>query len=147
MTAADSNAVTVLRRFYEAEATYMQAGGPSAGASFDAMAETLDPNVVLHHSPDLPWGGDWRGHEGFEGWASKMSELNEELEVQEPRFFPNDDAVLVTLTLVVRARATGTVVSAPMIQAVRVDGDRISDFRAFYWNVSQYLEAYGLTED
>ena len=75
----------------------MAAGGPTGGASFEATARTLHPDVVLHHSPDLPWG-----------------------------------------------RATGVVVSAPMVQIVRVDHDLIFDFHAFYWNVPQYLKAYEL---
>ena len=142
MTTGDSQAIKVLQRFYAAEADYMQAGGTAAGASFDAMAQTLDPDVVLHHSPDLPWGGEWHGHQGFEGWSKRMSELNASLEVQDPRFFPDGDTVLVTLTLVTRARTTGTVIRSPMVQQVHIDGERIVDFRAFYWNVPQYLRAY-----
>ena len=46
--------IKLLGQFYEAERRYMQAGGPSAGASFDEMAATLDPNIQLHQSPDLP---------------------------------------------------------------------------------------------
>ena len=49
----------VIRRFYAAEAAYMNAGGMEAGASFADMAATLDPDVVLHQSPDLPWGEPW----------------------------------------------------------------------------------------
>ena len=45
----------VIERFYAAEAAYMNAGGGDAGASFAGMAATLDPDVVLHQSPDLPW--------------------------------------------------------------------------------------------
>ena len=51
----------------------MNAGGADAGASFADMAATLDPDVVLHQSPDLPWGGEFRGHAGYEDWARQMS--------------------------------------------------------------------------
>ena len=50
--------VAVISRFYEAERAYMNAGGVAAGAGFADMAATLDPEVVLHQSPDLPWGGE-----------------------------------------------------------------------------------------
>ena len=99
---------------------------------------------MLHHSPDLPWGGDWHGHDGFAGWAERMSAFNESLEVREPRLLADGGTVLVDLTLVVRARSSGTVVDAPMVQLVRVDDDLIVDFRAYYWNVPAYLRAYGL---
>ena len=139
------HAVAVIGRFYDAEAEYMQTGGSDGGASFDAVAETLTDTVVLHHSPDLPWGGDWHGHEGFEGWAKRMSELNETVEVKDPRYFPDGDHLLVSLTLITRARVTGARITAPMIQQVRVVGDQIADFRAFYWDVPAYLRSYGLT--
>ena len=47
--------VAVLKRFYEAEGAYMNAGGEKGGASFAPLADTLDPKVALHQSPDLPW--------------------------------------------------------------------------------------------
>lgn len=144
MSTHRTHPATVLKRFYTAEREYMQAGGREMGASFDGMAATLAADVVLHHSLDLPWGGDWHGRDGFEGWSTKMSELNESVEVQDPRFFTDGDTVVASLTLVTVARETGTRIEAPMIQQVTVSGDQITDFRAFYWNVPEYLRAYGL---
>lgn len=65
----------------------MQAGGPHAGASFDGIASTLDPGVVLHKSPDPPWGGDYVGHAGFREWAVKMSDAFDYAEYR--RFYWN----------------------------------------------------------
>ena len=56
----------VIERFYAAEGAYMNAGGADAGASFEHLADTLDPEVILHQSPDLPWGGEFHGHGGYE---------------------------------------------------------------------------------
>ncbi len=53
-TNEQETAIGVLERFYEAERLYMQTGGADAGASFDRMAATIDHNVHLHQSPDLP---------------------------------------------------------------------------------------------
>ena len=39
----------ILQRFYDAEGAYMKAGGAAGGASFDAIAATLAPTVLLHH--------------------------------------------------------------------------------------------------
>ena len=137
--------IAVIQRFYAAEADYMQAGGPAGGAGFTAIAATLAADVVLHHTPDLPWGGDWHGHDGFQGWAQKMSELNQSVQVEAPRYFPDADTLLVSLTLITVARKTGIRVKAPMIQQVQVHDGRIVDFRAFYWNVPGYLNSYGLS--
>ncbi|MGW6795717.1 nuclear transport factor 2 family protein [Streptomyces chartreusis] len=138
---ADALAIDVLEEFYRAERIYMSAGGAHAGASFDEMGATLDPNVVLHQSPDLPWGGDWVGYEGFKGWSIEMSRHWDIVDVQHPVFFENGDQVVVLCQLVTRSRQTGETLNQPMAQVVTVKNGRITEFRAFYWNVPQYSAA------
>ena len=142
-----SNPVEVIGRFYAAEADYMNAGGATAGADFAALAATLDPAVGLHQSPDLPWGGAFHGHTGYEDWARAMSAAFDRLEVKDRRFFHEagaaGDAVVITCRLVTRSRATGAVLDLPMAQLVRVREGRIVEFRPFYWNVPAYREAVG----
>ena len=116
----------------------MTAGGAAGGADFTAMAATLAPDVVLHQSPDLPWGGDFHGHAGYEDWARQMSAAFDQLEVRDRRFFVEGDTVVITCRLITRSRATGEVLDLPMAQVVRTSGDRIVEFRPFYWNVPAY---------
>ena len=132
---------TVIARFYAAEAAYMNAGGAAGGAAFSAMAETLDPEVVLHQSPDLPWGGEFRGRDGYEEWAKAMSAAFDRLEVKDQQVFTQGDTVAITCRLVTRSRASGETLDLPMTQIVRVRGDRIVEFRPFYWNVPAYRAA------
>ncbi len=132
----------VLERFYRAEAAYMagSAGDASGGASFADVATTLDPGVVLHQSPDLPWGGEFHGHAGYEDWARQMSRAFDRLTVEDACFFTAGDTVVVTCRLVTRSRASGETLDLPMTQVVRVVGDRIVEFRPFYWNVPAYID-------
>ena len=129
-----------IQRFYAAEAAYMNAGGGDAGASFADMAATLDPDVVLHQSSDLPWGGEFHGHAGYEDWARQMSRAFDRLEVKDTRFFTDGDTVVITCRLVTCSRASGETLDLPMVQVVRVHGDRIVEFRPFYWTVPAYRE-------
>ena len=138
-----SDPIEVIGRFYSAEADYMNAGGAAGGADFTAMAATLAPDVVLHQSPDLPWGGDFHGHAGYEDWARQMSAAFDQLEVRDRRFFVEGDTVVITCRLITRSRATGEVLDLPMAQVVRTSRDRIVEFRPFYWNVPAYLIAVG----
>ncbi len=131
----------MIRRFYEAEAAYMNAGGSDAGASFAAMAATLDPEVVLHQSPDLPWGGEFRGHHGYEDWARRISRAFDRLEVADARVFDQGDTVVIACRLITHARETGETLDLPMVQVVRVRNGRIVEFRPFYWNVPAYHDA------
>ena len=138
--ASPSSPRAVIKRFYAAEAAYMDAGGGDAGASFADMAATLDPDVVLHQSPDLPWGGEFHGHAGYEDWARQMSRSFDRLAVEETRFFTDGDTAVIICRLVTRARQSGETLDLPMIQLVRVRDDRIVEFRPYYWNVPAYRE-------
>ncbi len=136
-----SDPISVINCFYAAEADYMNAGGAGSNAGFDAVAATLDPEVVLHQSPDLPWGGEYHGHDGYAQWARAMSEAFDQLAVKEQRYFVDQDTVVITCRLVTRSRATGKTLDLPMVQIVRTRGDRILEFRPFYWNVPAYCAA------
>ncbi len=136
-----SDPIEVIGRFYAAEADYMNAGGAASGADFTTMAATLSSDVVLHQSPDLPWGGDFHGHAGYEDWARQMSVAFDQLEVKERRFFVEGDMVVITCRLVTRSRTTGEKLDLPMAQVVRTIGERIVEFRPFYWNVAAYRAA------
>ncbi|PVZ96291.1 nuclear transport factor 2 family protein [Amnibacterium flavum] len=131
----------VLEEFYRTERIYMAAGGANAGASFEGMAATLDPDVELHQSPDLPWGGEWRGHEGFKGWSIEMSSHFDMVDVQDAKYFERGDQVIVLCRLVTRSIGTGRILDAPMAQVVTVKNGRITEFRPFYWNVPEYVAA------
>jgi hypothetical protein len=56
-----------MESFYAAEAAYVAAGGDGT-ADYGEVAAYLDPGVVLHQAPGLPFTGEgtWRGHAGME---------------------------------------------------------------------------------
>ena len=126
----------VLARFFDAERRYMEEGG-----SFEEFAGTLADDVVLHQSPDLPWGGEYVGPARYEEWARAMSAVFDQVDMREPRFFEQGDTVVVAGTLATRLRATGEWMELPMTQVVTVKDGRITDFRPYYWNVHAYVEA------
>lgn len=131
----------VLLRFYEAEANYMKAYEANGTASFDEMRQTMDPEVVLHQSPDLPYGGEYVGHKGYERWGVAMSSIFDKLEVADREFFEAGEKVVVVCRLVTRSRINGSVQDFPMTQVVTVRNGKIVDFRPFYWNVPAYVAA------
>ncbi len=126
----------VLERFFEAERRYMQEGG-----SFEEFAATLADDVALHQSPDLPWGGEYVGPERYEEWARAMSVVFDQVDMREPRFFEQDEMVVIVGMLATRIRATGETMEMPMTQVVTVKDGKITDFRPFYWNVPAYVAA------
>ena len=142
MSASSNKSPTqVLMAFYEAERRYMTAGGKAGGASFDEFAGTMSPDVVLHQTPDLPWGGDYHGIERYSDWAAAMSDCFTSVDVQDAKFLESGDQVVVLCTLVTKARRTGETLRHPMVQVITVKDGKISDFRPFYWNVPDYVAA------
>ena len=137
----DNSPTVVLLRFYEAERRFMSAGGKAGGASFDEFASTLADDVVLHQTPDLPWGGEFVGVEAFAEWGAMMSDCFEELDVQEPKFFEQGDQVVVVSTLATKARKTGESMRRPLVQLVTVKDGKIKDLRPFYWHVPDFVAA------
>ncbi len=126
----------VLERFFEAERRYMQ-----EGSSFAEFAATLSEDVVLHQSPDLPWGGEYVGPKRYEEWARAMSAVFDRVDMRDPQFFEGGDTVVVVGTLATRLQATGETMELPMTQVVIVKDGKITDFRPFYWNVPAYAAA------
>ena len=131
----------VLEAFYKAEKIYMQVKASGEEASFDDIAATLDPAVVLHQSPDLPFGGEYVGHAQYERWAITMSSIFDRLEVAEQQWFEGSDVVVVVCRFKTRSRRNGSIQDLPMAQVVTVRDGKITDFRPFYWNVPAYTQA------
>lgn len=139
-----SSPIEVLNQFYDAERRYMAAGGAAAGAPFSEMAATLHPDVELHQTPDLPWGGEYRGHSGFRDWSLKMSDAFDQLSVEDAEFFVSGDKVVILCRLVTRSRRTGETLDAPMAQVITVIDGLITEVRPFYWHVPDYRAAAGM---
>ena len=130
-----------LEDFYEAEGKYMRARASGEDASFDGIAATLSPDVKLHQSPDLPFGGEYVGHQQYEQWAVAMSAIFDTLEVAEQEWFENGDKVVVICRFKTHSRINGSTQDLPMGQIVTVKAGLITDFRPFYWNVPAYTAA------
>ncbi|WP_242382627.1 nuclear transport factor 2 family protein [Actinomadura luzonensis] len=124
-----------MRQIYEAEAAYVAAGGPGK-ASYEQVAEHLDPEVVLHQAPGLPFtgSGTWRGHDGMERFLARFSEVWESMEFLEQEHWGDEDTVVVKNRVRFRARATGEEVDTLIVQLITVRNGRMLECRPFYWD-------------
>lgn len=112
----------------------------ASGGDFGALAATLHPEVVLHQSSDLPWGGESHGHAGYEDWARQMSAAFNQLEVKDLQLFARGHTVVAACRLVTRARdrrGGGRPHDAGGDDPRRPDRHH----RPFYWNVPAYCAA------
>ncbi|WP_242903278.1 nuclear transport factor 2 family protein [Actinomadura terrae] len=140
------DAWAVMEKFYAAEAAYVAAGGYGK-ASYEEAAACLDPEVVLHQAPGLPFTGTgtWQGREGMERFLARFSEVWESMEFLEQEHWGEGDTVLVRNRVRFRARATGREVETLILQQIRVRDGRMLECRPFYWDPAAIVEACGWT--
>lgn len=131
------DAWAVMEKFYAAEAAYVAAGGYGE-ADYDRVAEYLDPDVVLHQAPGLPFTGTgtWRGRDGLERFLAVFSELWESMEFLEQEHWGDGTTVVVRNLVRFRARSTGRAVETLIMQLIKVRDGRMLECRPFYWDPS-----------
>ncbi len=126
-----------LHRFYSAEVRYLSSG---SDGDFGPIADTLDPEVVMHQADSLPYGGEWRGHDGFERWMREMREWWESLELTDQEFVVHGRLVIVLSTVVATARRTGRAYTYPLAQVIETREGRILSIRPFYWDTAATVD-------
>ncbi|MEU7786086.1 nuclear transport factor 2 family protein [Amycolatopsis sp. NPDC049159] len=129
--------VAVLEGMYAAEAAYLSEG------DFAALAPFFAPDVVLHQAAALPYGGDWRGHEGMAAFFAAMSHTWDVFELVDQAFLATTSPLVVLTHVHARARATGRELDFPILQTITVTGGRITEVRPFYWDTAAIAAACG----
>jgi hypothetical protein len=95
-----SPALAALKQFYAAEERYV----PSGGEDFGAVAAAVHPDILVVTPASLPYGGEWRGVEGFERFLQAFAAAWKDLEVSDPTIVEfGGDAVIVLLTMPAKA--------------------------------------------
>ncbi|WAL68341.1 nuclear transport factor 2 family protein [Amycolatopsis cynarae] len=131
---------TTLKRFYAEEAAYVAAGG-FGNASFDGLASCLAEDVVMYQAESLPYGGQWRGHEGIEQFMFAFGKAWESLEFFEHRFVTEAPSVVVYNRGRLRARCTGRTLDTSVMQLITVRDGLIAEMHPFYMDTAAVLEA------
>jgi ketosteroid isomerase-like protein len=133
----DSEAIKALRRFYAAEEQYVVSGAKD----FSIIAKTLHEDVVMHQAASLPYGGDWKGHRGFEAWMKAMSGVWSKLEHLDVRIFDaGDDTVFTRARAKVTSRATGQTIEFQILHQVTVKDGKIYRAEPFYWDTAALIQ-------
>ena len=132
-----TTAQDVLARFYAAEEAYMAAEAPE----FAPVAATLHPDCLIRQPAALPYGGEWRGHVGFEAWMQSFRATWSALSVRDPRVFPTEDPAVVFSRSHVHAiaRATGRRTDWPLLQQIEVRDGLVLTLQPFHWDTAAML--------
>ena len=131
----ERNAVNVIQKFYEAEAAYLGADG----GDLSAMMTTLDPECVLYQPSSLPYGGEWKGHAGWEAWMKAFAHQWTSMEMKNSELYPSGDVVVGKSHVHAVARGTGKHVDWPLLQFFKMRNGRILELSPFYWDTAKLL--------
>jgi hypothetical protein len=116
---SDSN-VNLVRSVYDAFATRNQA----------AMLAMFDPQIDIHLSEVLPWGGQYKGFVGLQVFFGRLL-WNLDWSVEPRQFLDAGDAVVVVGQTRGRTRTSGRPFDIPVVHIWRVRGGKIVSFEAF----------------
>jgi uncharacterized protein len=137
-------ASSALLRFYEAEVAYAMSGR----RDFGPVAATIHPSIVLFQPESLPYGGVWRGHQGFEQWLHLFTQTWFSVRPSDVVTIEHSsDTVISVVTMNAEARGTRKIVSMPMCQVVRIAGGLPIEWRNFAWDTWALNRAVGHSPD
>jgi len=141
-------ALEILNRFYAAEQLYT--ASPPSERDFSGMAAHLAPDAKLYQSPDLPFGGVFVGHEGYQQWAKAFAPYFDKLAPQDFAVFDEKGGdggrIVLSTTVLMKVKKTGKQIRQLMVQVVEVDRERelITEMRPLYWDVAAFNAALGV---
>jgi ketosteroid isomerase-like protein len=106
--------------------------------------EILSPDVVVHEPAGLPYGGEYRGHDGFKRLMKSLPEYWSAVGPADIGYTAAGDVVHMETTLVATARATGREVRLPFIESWTFRDGRMVSAIIYYSDTYVLRQALGL---
>jgi uncharacterized protein len=103
-----------------------------------------DENITLHEAASLPYGGDYRGHEGAlhhgHGFRAAWDRFQpHEARGLDPRIIAEGDHVVVLWRHKVENLETGDRLDLPAVSVYRMENAKIADSRMFHFDTAALL--------
>ncbi|WP_176598016.1 MULTISPECIES: nuclear transport factor 2 family protein [Sphingobium] len=134
---AGRSAKEILNEFYEKEYHYLSPDG----GDFSIMADLIHPDCIMHQADSLPFGGEWKGVDGLKAWLEAFDRTFSSVQLLETEQFDCGLVVITKIKMVAVSRNSGKSFPLDCFQYVRAEDDRLIEFRPFYWDTAQILEA------
>ncbi|MGR3425072.1 MAG: nuclear transport factor 2 family protein [Sagittula sp.] len=116
------------------------------GDSQAAAAFVHVQDLKLEEAPDLPFGGTYRGVEGFHALFARMGEIWKRAAVVDLSIMAEADTAIAQLALDVISRRTGERARLPMVEVCRFDAaGLIVGIRPYYFYAHAVWKAAGLS--
>ncbi|MDB5378484.1 MAG: hypothetical protein JWR00_2930 [Rubritepida sp.] len=108
--------------------------GRYAAGDREALYEALTPDAKWLSIGEgaLPWAGEYRGREGVETYFSRLDAEAKVVDYEVEQVIAQGEWVAVLAWATVRYEATGCTHRYAKADFVKLDGDRVVEFREFY---------------
>lgn len=131
--AVPQETVAVVRDIYDA----------FARGDVEAIFGLVHPDAKIYQSDQLPWGGEYRGHEGFGEFLTKLTSAVES-RVETGLFIDDEDGHVVQVGRTRgKVRATGREFDVPETHVWTVEDGKAITYQA-YIDTAKMREALGL---
>ena len=115
------------------------------GGNPEAALEFVHADIVAHEPPSLPYGGEWRGKDGFLGL---MQKIHESVKVEATPGGLHEADATDTIVAVYRAtftsHATGAAITMDVSEVYGFTDGLISSANIFYKDSKAFLDELGL---
>ena len=101
-----------------------------------ALEQLMDPAFELHHSADLPYGGIYRGADGFNAFLARFNDTFAIDVLNETAAYPapSGDSVVVEIELKATIRASGRPFETTMLEVWSFRGGKVHKIKPHYFN-------------
>ncbi len=113
---------------------------------WDIVRPLVADDVVLHVPKGLPFGGDYRGFEGYKEILGKIGGFFTELKGGPREFATVGNKVIVMSTLSGRIAKNGRPISFPLTDIWELEDRKVREITAFYYDTREISAVAELSE-
>lgn len=104
---------------------------------WDIVRPLVADDVVLHVPKGLPFGGDYRGFEGYKEILGKIGEFFTDLKGGPREFATVRNKVIAMTTLTGRIAKNGRPISFPLTDIWEIKDGKVIEITAFYYDTRE----------
>lgn len=110
---------------------------------WDAVAERLHPDIVIHEAASLPFGGEWRGKDALQRLSAAMYGAWAEAKVEIHEIIGGETYAAVILSLTMTSKKTGRTFTQTLSEVGRFEGGLLKEHRIHYFDAAEIAAEAG----
>jgi len=101
---------------------------------WEEFEKWIHPDFVVRESPALPYGGTYRGAQGFRDVVRTVFTRFQRLEAEPGNFMEGDDYVAAIVMLRGKGKQTGETFETSAVELFHFKNGRVIEILPYYWD-------------